>query len=228
MEEALKIIFAPDPLLPWYSVALALIMAFLLGMVVAFVYQKTHQGLSYSRSFVHALVLSSIVASTLLLAVGNNLARGVAILGAMALIRFRSTMKDPKDMVFIFASLALGIACGVRAFAVAVAGAIVFSFSAWLLRYTLFGARVHHDGIVRMVIPADREIEQKVREILVQHCTRWIAVTLRDVAQGKAIEHSYFVTLAEKSSVDILTSSLASIPGVSGVAFFAQEASTEV
>ena len=203
-----------------------MVVSFLSSMVVAWVYSRTHQGLSYSRSFVQTLVLASIVATTLMLAVGNNLARGVAILGSMALIRFRSTMKDPRDMVFVFAALATGIAMGVRAFAVGITGTLVLCAAAWLLRYTDFGARQHHVGLVRVFLPADGTGDA-LRAVLDRHCRRWVLVTLRETEAGRTAEHDYHVALHDPAQPGALLSDLQKLPAAKGVAFFSQEATVD-
>lgn len=226
MNDFFRLVLAPDPILPWQAVGLSMIVSFLGSMGMAWVYVRTHQGLSYSRSFVQTLVLASLVATMLMLAVGNNLARGVAILGSMALIRFRSTMKDPRDMVFMFASLAIGIAMGVRAYAVGLGGTVVIGAAAWLLRYTEFGARQHHDGLVRVFLPADGGASP-IREVLDRHCRRWVLVTLRETEAGRVAEHDYHVALHDPLNSDGLLEDLQKLPGAKGVAFFSQEAAVD-
>ena len=98
---------------------LCLLVAFVLGKIIAITYQRTYQGLSYSRSFVQSLVLGAVVSTILMLAIGDNLARGLGILGTMALVRFRTNVRDTRDMIFVFAALAIGVSSGVRAFSVA-------------------------------------------------------------------------------------------------------------
>ena len=100
----------------------ALCIAFVLSMTIANVYRWTHQGFSYQRSFIHTVVLACIVISIMIMAIGNNMARGLGILGAMAFVRFRTPIRDPRDIIFIFASLAVGVftlLAGVAALALA-------------------------------------------------------------------------------------------------------------
>ena len=103
-----------EPLTPRTAV-LSLLLAFLLSQLVGMVYVWTFRGMSYSRSFVHALALGGIVACTLMLAINNSIAAGLGIAGSLAIIRFRTAMRDPRDMVFVFASMGAGIASGLRA-----------------------------------------------------------------------------------------------------------------
>lgn len=103
------------------TLAYTLILAFILSSVIAWTYEKTFLGLSYSRNYVQALVLSSVVAATVMQAIGDNVGRGLGMLGALSIVRFRTSFKDPRDIMFIFASLGAGIGCGVFAWGAATA-----------------------------------------------------------------------------------------------------------
>jgi hypothetical protein len=92
---------SPDVVL-WQAALVAILVSYLISQVIAVVYMWTHQGISYSRSFVVSLVAAGLVSTVLMLAIGNNLARG--IVGTLALIRFRMQLHDPLDMIFVFAS----------------------------------------------------------------------------------------------------------------------------
>ncbi len=219
---------ASDPALTWPAVALSLLLAFLLGTGIAVVYVRTHEGLSYSRTFVQALVLGAIISATLMLAIGNNVARGIGIVGTLALIRFRSTMKDPRDMMFVFASMAIGVASGVRAHAVALAGALVFSAAALLLRFSLFGARQQFDGLVRVQLPAAPGVDEPLKDVLRRHCRHWVLVALREVDQGRQLEHNYHVRLTKPDSQTDFVKELELVPQARGVIFFLQQATVDL
>ena len=70
--------------------------------------------------------MASIITCMLMLAVGNSVAAGIGIAGGLTAIRFRTTMRDPRDVVYVFASLATGITAGVQAYAAAIAGTGIF------------------------------------------------------------------------------------------------------
>jgi len=197
MDELLHIALSPDPALPWESVALSLLLAFLLSSVIAQVYIWTHRGLSYSRSYIQALVLGAIVSATLMLAIGNNLARGLGILGTLAIIRFRSTMKDPRDMVFVFSALAVGTAVGMRSYAAALIGTGMFVGAAGVLDVSAFGSRNRFDGLVRLQVPAEPVVDEEIRRVLGRYCRRWVLIALREVEQGRQAEYNYHVKLLD-------------------------------
>ena len=87
------------------QILFSLLLSFFMSLLLAAVYRHTHSGFSYSRSFVQTISLAAIVACIMIIAIGNNLARGLGILGALALIRFRTPIRDPRDIIHLFASL---------------------------------------------------------------------------------------------------------------------------
>jgi len=227
MDELIRLMLSPDPNLPWQTVALALVLAFLMATAIAWIYIRTHQGLSYSRSLVQGLVLGGIISAMLMLAIGNNVARGLGIVGTLAIIRFRSTMKDPRDMMFVFAALAVGITTGVRAFSVAVIGTAVFGAAAFVLRWTSFGAKQIHDGQIRLQLPATPEADLGLKAVFGRHCRNWVLVAVRDIEQGTALEHVYHVRLIDPDRQAELVAELEALPNARGVALFVQQAMVE-
>lgn len=120
----------------WRRALISLLVAFGLTQGIAGVYMLTFRGLSYSRTVVQSMALGSIITCTLMLAVGNNIAAGIGIAGGVTAIRFRTTMRDPRDVVFVFASLAIGMASGAQAYGAAIAGAAMFAGATLMLHVT--------------------------------------------------------------------------------------------
>ena len=87
------------------TLAYTLILTFILSSVIAWTYEKTFLGLSYSRNFVQAIVLSAVVAAIVMQAIGDNVGRGLGMMGALSVVRFRTSFKDPRDIMFVFASV---------------------------------------------------------------------------------------------------------------------------
>ena len=115
------------------------LLSFLLSTMIAVTYEKTFRGLSYSKNFMQAMILGSIVAASIMQAIGDSLASGLGMLGALAIIRFRTSFKDPRDIIFMFASLGTVIACGVNGYNIAVGGAVGFCLVAFILYFSPFG-----------------------------------------------------------------------------------------
>jgi hypothetical protein len=92
------------------TVLLSLLLAFVLGQVLAWVYYMTHSGLSYSRSYVQSLILITVVVSMVMTVIGNNIITAFGLMGALAIVRFRNVIKDTRDIAFIFCALVVGMA----------------------------------------------------------------------------------------------------------------------
>jgi uncharacterized membrane protein YhiD involved in acid resistance len=206
----------------------SLLMAFALSQMVGMAYIWTFRGMSYTRSFVHAVTLGSMVAAMLMLAINNSIAAGLGIAGSLAIIRFRTAMRDPRDMVFVFAGLGAGIACGLRAYSAAVSGTLLFCLASLVLTWTEFGAQRIYDGLLRFQAPATAETEQEVAKALRRCTKRFALVTLREVAQGEAMEHAYQIRFDETGRRRALLSALEGVPGVQDVSLMLQEPTVEL
>lgn len=214
--------------LRWEQVLLSLLLAFVLGKVVAVTYERTHFGLSFSRGFAQALVLGAVVASVLMMAIGDNLARGLGILGTMALVRFRTNVPDSRDMIFVFAALAVGVASGVRSFPVAVLGTLGFSAAAHFLSWEPARSRQRFDGMLRLWLPSDEAAAERLRAALTDHCHHFVLVAMRELAQGETTEYAYQFKLKRTSTQQELFRSLELVPGAGGVTFLLEDAHTEL
>ena len=198
MTDTLSMFFEPQPVLTPALVAGNLVLSFLLAMAFALVYQHTFRGFTYSRSYIHTMVLGSMVTCMLIMAVGNNLARGMGILGTLAIIRFRTPVRDPRDAMFLFACLGVGIACGAGMPLVAVIGAAAINIVALLLHWTPFASRREYEGMLRFAMPVhDARAEQSVQDILVRFCSSFYLLGMRDAEQGDRMEFSYQVKLLD-------------------------------
>ncbi len=95
------------------DVVTGLVVAGICGLIISAVYRWTYLGPSYSPSLVRSLIALAMITAVVMLVIGNNLARAFGLVGAMSIIRFRTALKDPHDIVFVFFSLAAGMAAGV-------------------------------------------------------------------------------------------------------------------
>lgn len=170
----------------------ALLLSFLLSTLIALVYKITFRGASYSREFFQAVVLISIIAATVMMAIGDSLARGLGILGALAIIRFRYRFDNPRNIIYIFASLAIGIACGVYGFAIALAGTIVFSFVSFALYFSPVGKQPVFETMVSFTVQSHTKSEE-VESLLGRYCT---AIKLLSIlTSNDVVKYEYQVSL---------------------------------
>src|SRR5208282_969975 len=161
----------------------SLLICFVLTSALATVYRWTFQSLSYSRSFVHSMILASMVVSMIIMAVGNSLARGLGILGSLAIVRFRTPVRDTRDLAFLFACLGIGVACGAAVYGLAVLGALIICVAALLLHWSPFASRRQHEALLRFVLPPDSGSEEKVKDIMRRTCSAFSLVAMREIHQ---------------------------------------------
>ncbi len=211
------------------TVLYSVLISFLLSTLVGVTYIKTFRGLSYSRNFVQALILSSIVASTVMLAIGDSLARGLGMIGALAIIRFRTNFKDPRDIIFMFASLAVGIGCGVGGYLIAIIGTLGFVLASFILYYAPLSRENLFDGMLRFNMENREEERLKLEKILKSHCRTFALITLRDLNQGKRLDYAYHIKMKpKKSDAQLIESLQDELKSVKGVSLMLQETTIEL
>ena len=104
---------------------IALVLAFLIGLIVFFVHKKTYQGVMYSSSFGVALVALAPITTMVILAVSSNVALSLGMVGALSIVRFRAAIKEPLDIAFLFWTIAAGIVLAAGMIPLAVIGSLV-------------------------------------------------------------------------------------------------------
>jgi len=210
------------------QIVLALLMPFLLSSVLATIYRWTFQSLSYSRSFIHTMVISSMVVSMVIMAIGDSFARGLGILGTLAIVRFRTPVRDTRDMTFLFTCMGVGIACGAAAFGMAIICTLLIGGAAMLLHWSPFASRRAHEALLRYVLPVNSSSDAKVKDILRTSCSAFSLIAMREVGQGDMIEYCYQVRLLDPSyHVDIIEG-LSHIPDLSEPNLLLQRTTVEL
>lgn len=226
--ESMQQLLGPNRLLNLTEVIVAFSFVFVLSSVISTVYRMTHHGFSYSRVFVQAMILASITSCLMIMVIGNNLARGLGILGALAIIRFRTPVRDPRDMVFLFCCLAVGIGCGARVFAVASVGALFFSATALYLHWAPFSAKSEFEGLLRFLLPPDSESHDKLRAIFENHLKSATLIAVREAAQGDMLEYSYQTRLLHADSQQDLLNEIRKLPEIEEPNLLMQRSTVEI
>ncbi len=101
--------------------------SFSIGMFIFYVYKKTFQGVLYQRSFNVSLVAIAMVITLIIMTISGNLVLSLGMVGALSIVRFRTPIKDPVDLVFIFWAITIGIANGVGYFSISIIGSIAIT-----------------------------------------------------------------------------------------------------
>jgi uncharacterized membrane protein YhiD involved in acid resistance len=202
---------------PLRQVVLAMVCAYLMGQGISTLYAWMRRGQDYSRSFTQSLVLGGIVGAMIMLAIGNSLARGVGIFGALSLIRFRTNLRDPLDMIFIFAAFAAGIAAGAGNIAAGLVGTGIFAVVI-VATHIAGSGRGRVEAELRLRLAGDApEQEQQVGEVLRGNAAGFALLKRRVIAPGKEKAEqrlTYRVLLADSADEAKLVRALQATPGV--------------
>ena len=216
-------VFTPE------NVLLSLLLAFVLGQVIAWVYYFTHTGLSYSRTYVQSLVLVTIVVAMVMAVIGDNIIRAFGLMGALAIIRFRNVVKDTRDIVFIFCALVVGMASGSQRYDIAVMGTIVLSLIALYLYLTSFGTHQPHNGFLRFSLPGHIGPKHPVPAILKRFCGNFTLISAQDSGFGSSeVEYAYQLMIRNAKKNEQMLSELEKVEGVGNISLTMQEQLLEI
>ena len=133
------------------NVLISLGIAFLLGMVIYFIYKKTYRGVLYSHSFNLSLIMLSMVTTLVIMCISSAPALSLGMVGALSIVRFRTAVKDPMDTVYMFWAIAVGITVGATFVLFSILGPLVIAVILLVLSFTSNQTRqnyllvVHYD-----------------------------------------------------------------------------------
>ncbi len=188
------------------DMVLALALAFGIGLFIFLIYQKTYQGVMYSSSFGVTLIALTMITTLVILAVTSNVVLSLGMVGALSIVRFRTAIKEPLDIAFLFWSIAAGIVLAAGLLPLAVFGSVVIG----LVLLVFVNRKSHIDPYILVLQCDSRESEQQAQTFLNTH-TRRCAVKSKTVQKG-AIELSLDVRLKDAGTDFINT--LSDLPGV--------------
>lgn len=189
-----------------FDMALALVLAFLLGLFIFLVYQKTYSGVMYSSSFGVTLIALTMITTVVILAVTSNVVLSLGMVGALSIVRFRTAIKEPLDIAFLFWSIAVGIVLAAGLIPLAVVGSVIIG-----VILLVFVNRKSHVHPYILVLECDSQAsENAAKAFLGQHVTRCIVKS--KTAQAGKIELNLEVRLKEDNT-DFVTA-LSEMPGI--------------
>ncbi len=106
------------------GIIITMLSSFIIGLFIFLVYKKCYRGVVYSHSFNVSILLMTMITSMIIITIGSNLILSLGMVGALSIVRFRTAIKDPVDLVFLFWAVASGLATGARIIAIALVGSI--------------------------------------------------------------------------------------------------------
>ncbi len=210
------------------ALALGVLLAFAMGHIIAWVYMLTHSGLSYSRSFVNALVVMPTIVSIVMGVLSNNLITAFGMMAVFAIVRFRNILRDTLDTTYILTVLVIGLACGSQKFTTAIMGCAFMSIGMMYLWTTSFGSRHRYDVIVNLHWALPLAELQALTRTLHRHSRRTLCASQRSHEGYEGTDLSYRLLLRDPNRMEEMITELRATSGVSRVTSMQAEDESEV
>lgn len=152
------------------DMVLALALAFGLGLFIFFVYKKTFAGVMYSSGFGVTLIALTMITTVVILAVTSNVVLSLGMVGALSIVRFRTAIKEPLDIAFLFWSIAVGIVLAAGMIPLAVFGSVIIG----VILLLFVNKKAHQNPYIVVLSLADHDSETRAVDFLRQKTQRLV------------------------------------------------------
>lgn len=201
----------------------ALMLALTCGAVIAAIYRASILDRIASPAMLVALVLLAGVGAMVMMVIGNNIARAFSLVGALAIVRFRTRLASPLDITFVFFTLAAGIAAGVFAYQVAALGTAVVGLAALALQAFVLLTSQGPGHLLRFDLAAYQATEGAMLQVLDRHVRRRSLVDARSLRFGETLSYRYRIVLRRDRTLEPLLREMSDVEGVERVIIDAGE-----
>ena len=188
------------------DMAIGIVLSFFLGLFIFFVYKKTYAGVMFSQSFGGSLIAMTMITTMVILAVTSNVVLSLGMVGALSIVRFRTAIKEPMDIAFLFWAIAGGIVLAAGMIPLAIIGSVIIG----LIMIIFCNRKSSQKPYIAVVTCTSGKAEQQVTDYLKQHSDKTL-IKSKSARKGN-IELTYEVTL-KNNDVDFITS-LSEMEGV--------------
>ena len=189
------------------DMALALVLSFCLGLFIYLVYKKTYSGVMFSRTFGGSLIAMTMITTMVILAVTSNVVLSLGMVGALSIVRFRTAIKEPMDIAFLFWAIAGGIVLAAGMIPLAIVGSVIIG----IILIVFCNRKTTEKPFIAVITCVDAAAEKRANEFLNSQVRK--AVIKSKSAQKGNIELSYEVNL--KGDDTGFITSLSDMEGVS-------------
>ena len=193
--------------IPVFDMVLTMVLAFSVGLFIFFIYKKCYAGVMYSASFGGTLIGLTMVTALVILAVTSNIVLSLGMVGALSIVRFRTAIKEPSDIVFLFWASGAGIVLAAGLIPLAIFGSLLIG-----LILLVFSNHKSFDRPYILVIHCTDSDAEKASREFVQCNVKKLSLKSKSVAPG-CIELNYEVRLKD-ADTDFINA-LAELPGIS-------------
>lgn len=176
------------------DMVVTLVLSFAIGLFIFMVYKKTYNGVVYSSSFGVTLIALTMITTVLILAVTSNVVLSLGMVGALSIVRFRTAIKEPLDIAFLFWSIAVGIILAAGFLPLAVVGSVVIG----IVLLVFVNKKSHLNPYMVVISCVNYEAEMAVREFLEKQVSK--SVVKSKTAQKGSIELNIEVRMKDENT----------------------------
>lgn len=186
---------------------IGLVVAFFVGLFIYAVYKKTFNGVIYSHSFNISLLIMTMATALVIMGISSNVLLSLGMVGALSIVRFRTPIKDPMDLVYIFWAIVSGILCGAGFIPLVIIGAIMIG-----LVLLVFVNKITVENPYLLVIKFDEESANDQIERVLKAATKRYFLKSTSVVIGNEIETTYEIRVKENDAQ--VMHQIKQVPGV--------------
>jgi uncharacterized membrane protein YhiD involved in acid resistance len=204
-----------------------LILSCLLGIAVAIVYRVTNRNRATSESLLLTMIILSMVVALVMMVIGNSIARAFSLVGALSIIRFRTVVKDNRDIAYVFFALGAGMAAGVGNYPIAVWGVGTILLLLLLIDFMQFGAATKGVYLLRLqAVPTDLS-EESFMKLFKEYFSTHNRLATKTVRMGQYVEYSFLVRLKSGKTEQEVIAGLSMVEGMERVSLLAENTESE-
>ncbi|TYO70889.1 DUF4956 domain-containing protein [Rossellomorea marisflavi] len=186
---------------------IGLVVAFLIGLFIYVVYKKTFNGVIYSHSFNISLLIMTMATALVIMGISNNVLLSLGMVGALSIVRFRTPIKDPMDLVYIFWSIVSGILCGAGFIPLVVIGSVLIG-----LVLLVFVNKITVENPFLLIVKADSGSSSEAIEAELKKLTSRYQLKSQSFMGSDEMETTYEVRM--KTGESAMLAELKALPGI--------------
>ena len=205
-----------------YDLGIGLVLATLLVLALIQTYRATHSGATYSAGFLQALFILAACTTLIMVVIGSNVARAFSLVGALSIVRFRTAIKDPRDVGFVFVALSLGMACGTGFYLQAILFTLFLCGLLLVLARLNVGRAAANEAIVRVTADAG-DTCARVEAALQQSGVHPTLINRVLEGPGEAETLAWRVRTGDSAAQGELQERLRALPGVRTVGVYVMD-----
>lgn len=200
----------------------ALLMALILSFFIAMIYRNTHRGMNYEPAFLTTLVLISPVVALVMFFIRGDLVLSLGLIGSLSIIRFRTPIKDTRDMVYLFWAIVIGLGCGTENWTLALMATVFIAIIIFILFLFEYGRPKHSDFV--LVVSGQNQLATSEAAAIIKQYSARSRIRSHDLLDdGWEVIYELRFTAGQEQETEQFISEIKGLEGVSKVSLLAPQ-----